>query len=138
MNEVKEVSKIGKNGSRNRDFAKLDRKPAKENPVAPEVKSEPIVEVKPEVKTELNIDQKIQKVQDLTDLIGKRNRFLEAKTKLNSFNLKREEQTTKITIQDLEGNQFMTSQSNAIEKIIEVLKDSIESGLAATESKIQF
>jgi hypothetical protein len=58
--------------------------------------------------------------------------------KLASFNLKREEHTTRITIQDQEGNQFLTSQSDAIEKIINVLKNSIDAGLASTESKIQF
>jgi hypothetical protein len=58
--------------------------------------------------------------------------------KLSPFNLKREEHTTRITIQDQEGNQFLTSQSDAIEKIINVLKNSIDDGLASTESKIQF
>ena len=37
-----------------------------------------------------------------------------------------------------EGNQFLTSQSDAIEKIINVLMNSIDAGLASTESKIQF
>jgi hypothetical protein len=58
--------------------------------------------------------------------------------KLSSFNLKREEHTTRITIQDQEGNQFLTSQSDPIEKIINVLKNSIYDGLASTELKIQF
>lgn len=110
------------NGS-NRKTAdvKLDRKPSKELP-----------------KPELTIDDKIQKVQDLNDLIAKRNRFLGAQRKLNSFNLKREDTTTAITIADQEGNQFVTSHTDAIEKILKVLSDSISAGLAETEAKIQF
>jgi len=139
MNEVKEVKTVGKNGKNGRDLAIVDRKPTKETPVVPEVKPEILPEVKPEVqKPELNIEQKIQKVSDLNDLIAKRERFMEAKMKLASFNLKREEHTTRITIQDQEGNQFLTSQSDAIEKIINVLKNSIDDGLASTEAKIQF
>jgi hypothetical protein len=57
---------------------------------------------------------------------------------LASFNLKLEKHTTRITIQDQEGNKFLTSQSDVIEKIINVLKNSIDDGLASTESKIQF
>lgn len=108
---------------------KQDRKPVV---VPTPAKLEPVTE------KSLSIDQKIQKVQDLNDLIAKRNRFLEAKTKLNSFNLKREETSTRITVQDNAGNQFLTSQSEAIEKILGVLKESINKGLAETESKIQF
>lgn len=115
------------NGSnRNTADVKLDRKPTKELPAA---------ETK---KQELSIDEKIQRVQDLNDLIAKRNRFMTAKTKLNSFNLKREETTTNIVIQDQEGNQFATSHTESIEKILQVLSESINAGLAATEAKIQF
>ncbi len=101
---------------------KLDRKPTRELPKDPQ----------------LTIDQKIQKVSDLNALIAKRNRFLDAGTKLNSFNLKREDSITRITIQDQEGNQFVTSQTDAIEKILAVLSDSISKGLNETEAKIEF
>ena len=89
-------------------------------------------------RKDLSIEQKIQKVADLNDLISKRNRFLDAKLKLNSFNLKREESTTRITISDSENNTFMTSHTDAIEKILSVLNASIEKGLADVEAKITF
>jgi hypothetical protein len=87
---------------------------------------------------QLSIDEKIQKVSDLNDLIAKRNRFLESKSKLNSFNLKREDSTTKISISDLDGNSFITSQSDAIDKILSTLKNTIDEALAEVEAKIQF
>jgi hypothetical protein len=64
--------------------------------------------------------------------------LLKAKTKLTTLTLKREEHTIRITIQDQEENQFLTSQSDVIEKIINILKNSIDTGLASIESKIQF
>lgn len=89
-------------------------------------------------KPTLNIDEKIQKVSDLNDLITKRNRFLESKLKLNSFNLKREDTTTRLNLVDNEGNQFVTSHTGAIAKVLELLNQSIENGLSETEAKIQF
>jgi hypothetical protein len=63
---------------------------------------------------------------------------VKANTILASIILVQEEYTICITIQDQEGNQFLTSQSDAIEKIINVLKNSIDAGLVSTEAKIQF
>jgi hypothetical protein len=103
---------------------------------APELKV-----VKPETKAparELTVDEKIQRVNDLNDLIAKRTRFLESRSKLNSFNLKREDATTKITLTDQEGNSFVTSHTDAIGQVLEILKRSIEKGLTETVSKIQF
>ncbi len=106
---------------------------------AAEVKTTRLPDAIPQPKPkDLTLEERIRKVQDLTDLIEKRNRFLDAKLKLNSFNLKREETTTKVTISDQQGNQFMTSHTEAIGKILEVLKESIGKGMAETEAKIQF
>ena len=127
----KEVKPNGRNNQSATVNKKVDRKAEKELPAEKEV---PVRKIAPE----LTVDQKIQKVSDLTDLIEKRSRLLDAQTKLNSFDLKREDSSTNIELADGQGNLFSTYNPSAIKGFISATQTQIAQELEAVEDKIRF
>jgi hypothetical protein len=110
-----------------------DCKPASSN-------AKPALQIEPEKlepKT-LSIEEKLQKLEDLNDLVEKRNRLKASLSKMNSFNLKREDHSTYISLQDNSGNRFQTSNTKAVESFIELTRDAIQRELDMVENKIQF
>ena len=127
----KEVKPNGRNNQSATVNKKVDRKAEKELPAKKEVPVRKIAQ-------ELTVDQKIQKVSDLTDLIEKRSRLLDAQTKLNSFDLKREDSSTNIELADGRGNLFSTYNPSAIKGFISATQTQIAMELEVVEEKIQF
>ncbi len=142
MNTTKELVKKSKensgNGKQKAAVKKVDRKEEKK----PLLKIEAaVIEKKPEPTPEvkvLSIDEKLQKLDDLNDLVEKRYRLKESSNKLNSFDLKRESHSTGITLTDGSGNRFQTTNTKAVETFIEMTKQAIQLELDKVEEKIQF
>lgn len=139
-NTVKDLSKETKKSSGNGKEQKkpVDRKPVsgKDEAKKPGFKIEPEV-VKLEPKP-LTMDEKLQKLTDLNDLVEKRGRLTVSKSKLNSFDLKKEDHSTSITLRDQSGNMFVTSNTAAVNAFISSTRQVIQDELDNVENKIQF
>lgn len=137
MNETKELVRKENVATNGKDKKLVDRK----QPGQPKPEEKTDVVVKTEVveqKVELTIEDKIQKLDDLNNLVEKRNRLKESANKLKSFDLKREAHSTEITLTDESGNRFKTSNTKAVESFIRMTEQVIFEELTSVESKIQF
>ncbi len=91
-------------------------------------------ESKPDVKP---IEDRIYKVQVLTDLVDRREKLKESLKKLTSFKLSTDGRSDKLTITDSK-NEFFTSNTVAIKDVIETLKTSLQKKLDEVEAQIIF
>ena len=115
-----------------KDQKKVDRKPESKKD-----ERKVIQKIEPEVKP-LSIEERLNRLNDLNDLVSKRNRLKESSTKLNSFDLKRENHSTEIMLTDEAGNRFQTSNTRAVDAFIQSTKETIEIELLKVEALIQF
>jgi len=127
---VKELSKA-KDSKINGNAKVQDTKKPVERKRSPENK----LTVQPNA---LTIDEKLNKLNDLNDLVAKRNRLKGSQDKLKSFNLKKEDHSTSIELSDHDGNRFSTSNTAAVESFIRSTNEVIQKELDAVEAKIQF
>ncbi len=138
-NAVKDLSKETKKSSGN---GKDQKKPVDRKLVSRKDESKPGFKIEPAVvKAEpkpLTMDEKLQKLTDLNDLVEKRARLTVSKSKLNSFDLKKEDHSTSITLRDQSGNMFVTSNTAAVNAFISSTRQVIKDELDNVENKIQF
>ena len=102
-------------------------------PVMTVVKSE----TEPEPRR-LTLDEKIQRVEDLTMLIEKWRTLSESRRKLQTFNIGADSMSSTIMLRDAAGNEFKTSNSAVITAVIEEMKRSLDTKLREVESQISF
>ncbi|NVN97625.1 hypothetical protein HXX01_05395 [Candidatus Nomurabacteria bacterium] len=117
--------------------------------VKPEIveeKTDPTA-VKPEVPfvlleipkpKELTLEDKIRKVENLQLIVNKRARIVEVRSELDRFQISSNDFNCKLRLTDSDGNQFDTSFTPGIKKVIEFLKDQFDESLRQIEEQITF
>ena len=96
------------------------------------------VETKPvEPKRALTVEE-IEKKNDLINsLFSKRTRLLDAKNKLEKFHYGTDSSTISIRFQDDAGNSFSTSKRDVVDKMIQMVADSILFSLIEVDNDIR-
>jgi hypothetical protein len=84
------------------------------------------------------LEDRIYRVQQLSDLIAKREKLQESLKKLKAFKLSTDSRLDSLTIEDGEGNEFVTSNTAAITDVIECLKATLQKKLHEVEAQIVF
>ena len=103
-------------------------KPIIETPVKEVLKPAPV----------LSLEQKIEKVENLTILIEKREVLEESRKKLNAFVVGSPQFGENIKLTDESGNNFHTSNTEVFTKVIEVIKSTLIEKITEIETQIQF
>jgi hypothetical protein len=104
-------------------------------PPAESVTIVPEVEVVPE----LSLEEKIQRIEDLTVLIDKRKKLQESRRSLQSFKVAADGFSNQLSIHDLTSHsEFKTFNAAVITRVMDVIKSSVDEKLAEIESQIKF
>jgi len=111
-----------------------------ETVVAVEV-PEPVVltVVKPEpvqAPRKLSLDERIQKVEDLSLLIDRYRILNESRRKLQTFQLGADGLSSSIQLRDAAGNEFRTSNSAVINTVIDEMKRTLDTKVREVEDLI--
>jgi single-stranded DNA-specific DHH superfamily exonuclease len=107
--------------------------PVKEAPLLTIVPSEP-----EEAPRKLSLEEKIQRVEDLTLLIDRFRNLVEAKRKLTVFQLGADGMSSSIILKDAAGNEFKTSNSSVISSVIDEMKRILDLKVRDIEDLINF
>ena len=86
------------------------------------VKPEPVV-----APRKLSLDERIQKVEDLSLLIDRYRILNESRRKLQTFQLGADGLSSSIQLRDAAGNEFRTSNSAVINTVIDEMKRTLDS-----------
>jgi hypothetical protein len=106
-----------------------------------ELPKPPVVEAPVVVKEEprkLTLDEKIQKVEDLTLLIERFKALAESRRKLQTFHIGADSMSSTIQLRDASGNEFKTSNSAVITTVIEEMKRTLDLKVREVETQINF
>lgn len=117
---------------------KKDQKNGTEKPAVPTVKAAP----KPDAASpkqhetgKLSIEEKIQKVEELRSLTGKRQRIVDTLHQLRAFNFGADD-TCMLTLADTQGNKFQTGNSNLLGILKNYLEAVLKDKLSALDDEI--
>ncbi len=105
--------------------------------VKPEVKTQETVSTELS-KTQLTLDQKIEKVENLKILIEKREKLEESRKKLSSFVVGSNQFSEKIVLTDDRGNTFNTSNSEVFKKVVSTINETLITKISEIEKQIEF
>ena len=95
------------------------------------VKPEPVV-----VPRKLSLDERIQKVEDLSLLIDRYRILNESRRKLQTFQLGADGLSSSIQLRDAAGNEFRTSNSAVINTVIDEMKRTLDTKVKEVEDLI--
>jgi len=95
------------------------------------VKPEPVV-----VPRKLSLDERIQKVEDLSLLIDRYRILNESRRKLQTFQLGADGLSSSIQLRDAAGNEFRTSNSAVINTVIDEMKRTLDTKVREVEDLI--
>jgi hypothetical protein len=101
-------------------------------PVMTVVKNEPEVEQ----PRKLSLDEKIQRVEDLTMLIDRWRTLNESRRKLQTFQIGADSLSSVILLRDAAGNEFKTSNSSVITSVIDEMKRTLDGKVKEVEEQI--
>jgi hypothetical protein len=99
-------------------------------PVMTIVKDEPIEAKK------LSLDEKIQRVEDLSMLIDRWRTLSESRRKLQTFQIGADSLSSVILLRDANGNEFKTSNSAVLTTVIEEMKRTLDIKVREVEEQI--
>jgi len=95
------------------------------------VKPEPVI-----VPRKLSLDERIQKVEDLSLLIDRYRILNESRRKLQTFQLGADGLSSSIQLRDAAGNEFRTSNSAVINTVIDEMKRTLDTKVREVEDLI--
>ena len=95
------------------------------------VKPEPVL-----APRKLSLDERIQKVEDLSLLIDRYRILNESRRKLQTFQLGADGLSSSIQLRDAAGNEFRTSNSAVINTVIDEMKRTLDSKVREVEDLI--
>ena len=95
------------------------------------VKPEPVL-----TPRKLSLDERIQKVEDLSLLIDRYRILNESRRKLQTFQLGADGLSSSIQLRDAAGNEFRTSNSAVINTVIDEMKRTLDSKVREVEDLI--
>lgn len=84
----------------------------------------------------ISLEDKIYQNQILTDLIERREKIMDSLKKLQSFKLAADSNRDSILISDGYGNEFRTSNTDAVKNTMDLIKSSLQTKLQSVESSI--
>ena len=84
----------------------------------------------------LSLDEKIQKVEDLTLLIDRWRTLNESRRKLQTFQIGADSLSSVILLRDAAGNEFKTSNSSVITSVIDEMKRTLDGKVKEVEEQI--
>ena len=103
---------------------------------APEMPVMTIVKNTPEEPRKLSLDEKIQRVEDLTLMIDRWRTLSESRRKLQTFQIGADSLSSVILLRDAAGNEFKTSNSSVITSVIDEMKRTLETKVREVEEQI--
>ena len=103
---------------------------------APEMPVMTIVKNAPEEPRKLSLDEKIQRVEDLTLLIDRWRTLNEQRRKLQTFQIGADSLSSVILLRDAAGNEFKTSNSSVITSVIDEMKRTLDVKVREVEEQI--
>ena len=103
---------------------------------APEMPVMTIVKNAPEETRKLSLDEKIQRVEDLTLMIDRWRTLSESRRKLQTFQIGADSLSSVILLRDAAGNEFKTSNSSVITSVIDEMKRTLEAKVKEVEDLI--
>ena len=95
-----------------------------------------IVKDTPEEPRKLSLDEKIQRVEDLTLLIDRWRTLNESRRKLQTFQIGADSLSSVILLRDAAGNEFKTSNSSVITSVIDEMKRTLDVKVREVEEQI--
>ena len=95
-----------------------------------------IVKNEAEEPRKLTLDEKIQKVEDLTLMIDRWRILSESRRKLQTFQIGADSLSSVILLRDAAGNEFKTSNSSVITSVIDEMKRTLETKVKEVEELI--
>ena len=95
-----------------------------------------IVKNEAEEPRKLTLDEKIQKVEDLTLMIDRWRTLSESRRKLQTFQIGADSLSSVILLRDAAGNEFNTSNSSVITSVIDEMKRTLETKVKEVEELI--
>ena len=90
----------------------------------------------PEEPRRLTLDERIQRVEDLTMLIDRWRVLNESRRKLQTFNIGADSMTSVLLLKDAAGNEFKTSNSPVIASVIDEMKRTLDGKVREIENQI--
>ena len=84
------------------------------------------------------LEEKIQRVEDLTLLIDRYRALAESRRKLQTFQIGADSLSSTILLRDAAGNEFRTSNSSVITTVIDEMKRTLDSKVREVETLINF
>jgi len=95
-----------------------------------------IVKDTPEEPRKLSLDEKIQRVEDLTLMIDRWRTLNESRRKLQTFQIGADSLSSVILLKDAAGNEFKTSNSSVITSVIDEMKRTLDGKVKEVEEQI--
>ena len=95
-----------------------------------------IVKKEVEEPRRLSLDEKIQKVEDLTLMIDRWRTLNESRRKLQTFQIGADSLSSVILLRDAAGNEFKTSNSTVITAVIDEMKRTLDVKVKEVEEQI--
>ena len=96
-----------------------------------------VVKNDPEETRKLTLDEKIQKVEDLTLMIERWRLLSESRRKLQTFQIGADSLSSVILLRDGAGNEFKTSNSSVITSVIDEMKKTLDLKVREVEQQIE-
>jgi hypothetical protein len=113
----------------------------KEEVPAPEPANKPVATMTIVEKEEVRkptLEEKIQKVEDLSLLIDRYRALAESRRKLQTFQIGADSMSSTILLRDAAGNEFRTSNSAVITTVIDEMKRTLDVKVREVETLINF
>lgn len=107
-------------------------KPNIPNVVAPKTLPQP---EKPQNATKVSLEERIQRVEELRSLTGKRHRTIETLNNLRTFSFGSDDSCV-LMIQDSQGHKFQTGNSNLVTLLKEYLQARLNEKVSALDDEI--
>jgi hypothetical protein len=90
----------------------------------------------PEESRKLTLDEKIQKVEDLSMMIDRWRLLSESRRKLQTFQIGADGLSSVVMLKDAGGNEFKTSNSAVIVSVIDEMKRTLDAKVKEVEEQI--
>ena len=91
-----------------------------------------------EAARKLTLEERIQRVEDLSMMIDRLRNLTESRRKLQTFQIGADSLSSVISLRDANGNEFKTSNSAVITGVVDVMKRTLDVKIAEVEQNINF
>ena len=91
-----------------------------------------------EAARKLTLEERIQRVEDLSMLIDRLKNLNESRRKLQTFQVGADSLSSVVALRDANGNEFKTSNSAVVAAVVEEIRKTLDGKIAEVEQKITF